>query len=138
MQIALDSGATYHAPEGIDMALDATECPTKRATASDAVIGFQYSTQHATDVTRERDIANGLRKVDTGLGCECGICDHRDEFTRLMEIKAFCKNVVEYCNQGREEGQHNYHLDLRELVESIKADCPDPDIEKCVGECLVE
>lgn len=93
LKTALDAGAEIVGREG-QLTLDATDAETKRSTAADSVVGFQYPTEFTTfgeDLTPEErrrrleDQPTANRSMRGTWGCECGAVDLADH-DRTLEL----------------------------------------------------
>lgn len=121
-QVLLENGAELtQGPESIE--IDATDVSGKRPTTN-AVIGFQTSTEHATDVTREYGESEYSVQniIKTGLGCECGNADTSfvSETLQNVDIKSVLVNYITTFWALEREGQLDQRLDKDVFIQSYK------------------
>lgn len=90
IQAALDAGATVTQYDG-HLALDATDAATRRRTAGESVIGYQYPTESARPAEDIRPVqgTDRIERTQTRgvYGCECGAIDLRKHDGTLASIE---------------------------------------------------
>lgn len=134
-EVILDSGGELvQGPEGIE--IDGTNASGKRPTTT-ALIGFEDSTKHATDVIREYGNSEFSIQnvVSTGIGCECGNADTSfvSETLREVEISRVIANYILIFRALEREGQIDQRIDKDEFISSYKETS---DIEYALGRGL--
>jgi len=86
--------------------------------SKEAVIGFQYQTEHA-DIGEITLRADTIDTVAQGTVCgKCGTTDHRDDFQRDFTPQEAAKRLRERIQETRAEGQHNYSFNTADFVEA--------------------
>jgi len=110
--------------------------PAHPGTSTDSIIGFEYHTKDADHGLKGKEIDAAFHDlVMTGVICgECGTCDHRDDFLRTDNIRAFVKNFVAYVDHSRAQGQHDKTVDIHDLIAELRA--TGFDVELSVGRVL--
>lgn len=99
IQAAFDAGATVTQFDG-ELALDATDASTRRRTAGESVVGYQYPTESANFVEDLRPVDNdrqhAWRKARGVYGCKCGAIDlrERDDILESAEGASVLVNLL--------------------------------------------
>jgi len=82
------------------------------------VIGIEHLTEHAARGERiDTDIP---RRYQGCTICTCG-SQHQDSYLREQDFRETVKRLVRVVRYTREEGQHDYHVDVRTLCRTLLA-----------------
>lgn len=134
VETALDHGGKLIS-EGGELVLDATECPTVRTTAADAVVGFQTRTGNAEVVEKEFQVDDYQRTYATGTGCTCGMTDtrFRDETLQGIELATVLANYVLVFRELEREGQLDKRISKDTFFQTYK---DSRDLEYALGKAI--
>lgn len=131
----LDTGGELHNVESVGLALDATDAGGKRSTSVDAVIGYQYGTENAVTVEKERQIDDFRAQYSLGIGCVCGTTDpsESDEILQEIELATVLANYVTVFRALEREGQLDQRIDKDRFFRTYKES---RDLEYSLGKAL--
>ena len=119
---ALNNGAEYR-QDGSELVLDLTECDDVRRTAAEAVCGFQYRTEEAELVVKEREGPHEhARKLETGTGCCCGSTDpsSTDDLLREADPARVLANYVRTFARLEREGAVPWRVEKTSFFERYR------------------
>lgn len=117
----LDNGGEIKQVDG-ELTIDLTECYQQFFADPQAIIGFQYTTEHAVD-------------GQYGIECECGNVDLGSEqgILRSSRWKQVLENIVDRLHEKEREGRLNARIPRKRFYQLVRKT---GDIEYSVGKAL--
>jgi len=123
VELVLQSDGQYHDVDG-EIALDATQAPNRKPTATDSIIGFEYLTENI-------EYANGFSY------CKCGNVRHSTESEELrnIELQEVIVNLWGLLKDYYDKGQFGDNKpDKQVLFDTLKES--DMDFELSIGKAV--